>query len=244
MCNNRLLVWYTVITALFRCPSSPSELTARSSQICKPYLTGRSYVTPYVGPYYTKYAAPYVDSARPYVDRLDKQLYSPSMQYGTEKYQKYAAPHFEKAQQYGQNQWQTTLRPQLEALQLQVKNQYDSTLAPQLDRASATVAPYYTTSRNQVLSIYNDRIIPAYTASFPYAQNAYSKGHDVAMDIGLPYAKSAWDTVILFLDRALLPKVRILYGENVEPQVARIRDRLGRYRDGKKMQSVMEQATR
>lgn len=240
----RLLVWYTLITALFRCPTSPVELNETSSPVCKPYLTARSYISPYVEPYYTAYAAPYVDSARPYVDKLNDQVCAPSVKYSTRKYQQYGAPRVGQAQRYGQDQWEKTLKPRLEAVQLQARKQYDSSLAPQLDKVAGAVAPYYISGRDQALNVYKQHLKPAYTASLPYAQRAYAVGHEVAMDVGLPYAQSAWNSSLVFLNRTLWPQIRIIYGRNVEPQLARIRERLGRYRDGKKMRSVMEQATR
>ena len=243
-CVIRLLVWYTVITALFRCPSSPTELTDKSSPVCGPYLTARSYVSPFVQPYYNTYAAPYVDSAKPYVDRVNKQVYTPSVEFGTQKYQQYGAPRVEMAQKYGQVQWEKTLRPQLEAVQSRARKQYDSSLAPQLNKVSTTINPYYVSGRDQALDVYNQRLMPAYTASIPYIQRTYTTGHEIAMEVGLPYAQSAWNSSLAFFSRTLWPKLSILYGKNVEPQLARIRERLGRYRDGKKMHSVMEEAMR
>ena len=237
-------MWYTLITALFRCPASSTELTGSSPQICRPYLTTRSYVAPYIQPYYNTYGAPYVDSARPHVEKVNKQFIQPSVKYGTEKYKQYGAPQVELVQQYGQGHWEKNLKPQLETVRLQIKSQYDSSLAPQLSRISAAVAPYYKASRQHAHNLYTQRIMPTYTTILPYLQNAYLKSHSFAMDIGFPYAQSARDSILVFWNRTLWPKVRILYGENVEPQLARIRERLGRYRDGKRMQSVMEQATR
>ena len=240
----RLLVWYTVITALFRCHSSPAELTDQSSPICGPYLAARSYVSPFVQPYYNTYAAPYVDSAWPYVDRVNKEVYIPSVEFGSQKYQQYGAPRVEMAQKYGQLQWEKTLKPQLQAVQSRARKQYDSSLAPQLNKVSSTVHPYYASGRDQALDVYNTRLMPAYTASIPYVQRTYTTGHEIAMEVGLPYAQSAWNSSLAFLNRTLWPKLSILYGKNVEPQLERIRERLGSYRDGKKMHSVMEEATR
>ena len=102
------------------------------------------------------------------------------------------------------------------------------------------VEPYYTSSREQVLTVYNNYLLPAYTASRPYVQNAYSVAHNVVIETGLPYLQAAWNSSVLFVDRTLWPKMRILYGESVEPQLIRIGERLGRYRDGKRLRAAME----
>src|SRR3954468_13679051 len=71
----RLLLWYAIITAIFRCPSSTSHLTDESPKICKPYLIARSHVSPYIEPYYHTYVGPYVDKAQPYIDQFNQQIY-------------------------------------------------------------------------------------------------------------------------------------------------------------------------
>jgi hypothetical protein len=65
-----------------------------------------------------------------------------------------------------------------------------------------------------------------------------------ALNTAIPYTKWAWTTGSVFLDRTVWPKIRILYGENVEPQLVRIGERLGRYRNGQKLLSVIEEADR
>lgn len=236
----RLLVWYTVATALLRCPSSFEGLTDDSPRVCKPYLSARSHVAPYVQPYYDTYAAPHVERARPYVDRFNEQVYTPSVKYGRESYTKYGAPRVDQVRGYGQEKWMKILKPQMDTAQAQVKTQYDSTLAPHVGKASAAAAPYYTASRHKVVQIYGSQILPAYEACRPYAQKTYTLGHKLVIDTGLPYVRSASATTFVFLDRILWPKLRILYGENVEPQLVRIGERLGRYRDGKKLQAAMD----
>ena len=240
----RLLVWYTIITALFRCPSSSSEITETSPRVCKPYLTARGYASPYLEPYYNTYAAPYVESARPYVQTFDQKIFSPSVQYSTSTYKSYGAPRVEQARNYGVAQWEKTLKPQLEEAQGKAKQLYGSSLAPQVDKTAAILRPYYNVNRERVVHGYQTYVLPAYSTSRPYAEKAYSAAHAIAVETGLPYAQTAWASTVVFVDRTLWPKLRILYGENVEPQLVRIGERLGRYRDGRKLQSAMEEIKR
>ena len=236
-----MLVWYTVITALFRCPSSLDNLTKDSPKVCKPYLDARTQLAPYLSPYYDSYAAPYVDKARPYVDTLNAQVYSPTLAYGKQSYEKYGAPKVNQARSYGHDRWEKAIKPQIEVAQLQARQQYESSLAPHVSKASSAAAPYITTSRDRASQIYNSHLLPAYEASRPYAEKSYAVGHKFTVETGLPLAASAWSSTAIFFDRTLWPKIRILYGENVEPQLLRIGERLGRYRDGKKLRAVMEE---
>ena len=240
----RLLVWYSLFTAIFRCPSSYVDLTEQSPAVCKPYLIVRSSVTPYIEPYYAAYAAPYVDAARPYGEKLHEHIYSPAVKYGKHAYEAYGSPQVEKTSQYVQMHWAKTLKPQIDATQVQAKIRYQATLAPYVTQLLDAVDPYYSASRSTVLDIYNQNLVPAYKSSRPYIEKTYALGHKVTVETCLPYTKWALYSTMVFLDRTVRPKLRILYGENVEPQLMRIGERLGRYRDGKKLRAAVEEIDR
>jgi len=212
--------------------------------VCQSYFNLRSEVAPYLEPYYNTYAAPYVETARPYVDKLDQQVYKPVVRLGKRGYGTYGAPRIDQARAYGQGQWQKTLRPKLELAREQAQKLYDSSLAPHVSRVSAATQPYYNVGRHHVLETYHSHVLPTYTSSLPYAQKAYTLGHGFVVDTGLPYTEWAWASTAAFVNRTLWPQIRILYGENVEPQLVRISERLGRYRDGKKVKAVVEAADR
>ena len=242
--SNRLLVWYSVITALFRCPSSLADLRDDSPKVCKPYLTAQSYATPYLEPYYNTYAAPYVAAARPYFDNFENQVYTPALSFGKHSYKKYGAHRVRLAREYSQDGWEKTLKPQFDATRMEAKRIYDSSLAPHISKASAVAKPYYTASRDTLSHTYNNNLYPTYFTSRLYIEKAYTVGHKIAVDTGLPYAQDTWDSAVVLVERSLWPKLRVLYGENVEPQLFRIGERLGRYRDGKKLKTAVEEINR
>ena len=197
-------------------------------------------MAPYVEPYYHEYVSPYVERIHPFVDQFNTHVYNPSVEFSKQSYQNYGAPKVDQARTFGQDKWDHLVKPQINIAQSQAKQQYDSKLAPHVSKASAAAAPYYTTSRDSVYQIYNVRILPAYEVSRPYVEMSYSVAHKLAVETGLPYAQTAWVSTAVFFDRTLWPKMRILYGESVEPQLVRIGERLGRYRDGKKLKAAME----
>lgn len=198
-------------------------------------------MAPYVQPYYDTYAAPHVDKARPYVQHLNEQFYTPSITYGRQTYEKYGAPQVDFARSYSQEQWSRVLKPQIDAAQNQAQSQYTANVAPHVSKASAAAAPYYSAGREGVSDVYNRHVLPTYEVGRPVIEKVYAAGHKLAVDVGLPYVQSAWTSTTTFSNRILWPKLRILYGENVEPQLVRIGQRLGRYRDGKKIQSVVDE---
>ncbi|KUJ19218.1 uncharacterized protein LY89DRAFT_484618 [Mollisia scopiformis] len=233
---SRLLTWYSIITILFRCPATV-DLTDASPKICKPYFQVRSAITPHIEPYYDAYAAPYVDAARPYYETLDKRVISPIVVLS----KKYGSPRVAQAQAFGQAQWEKNIQPEVSKYQTILRNQYDQTLGPHVSTAITTTSPYYDVAKNSALQTYYEHILPTYTAVQPYALQGYGIASDFAVNTAIPYSQWAWTTGVVFLDRTIWPKLRILYGENVEPQLVRIGERLGRYRDGKKIKAVAEE---
>lgn len=232
----RLFVWYALITLLFRCPSAQKDVADDSPRICKPYLQARDYVTPYAQPYYDQYLSPYVQQAQPYVDRFNDNVYAP----GLVAYKQYGAPRVADAQKFGQKQWEKTVKPQLELLQKQSGKQYQQHLGPHVQKAQDAVQPYYDQVKTSVSDIWELELEPVYRKTRPYAEKLYYQGQDFAVNTALPQAQYAGSTAWSFWTRQIWPRMRILYGENVEPQLLRITERLGRYKDGKKLEAEIK----
>ena len=239
--SGRLLVWTTVIFAIVRCPTSLDSLTEQSPAVCKPYAAILSGLWPHLSPYHDTYTKPYIDAVRPYTDKLYEQVYAPTIDFSKHSYAVYGEPQVNQARAYGLAQWENMLKPQIDVAQAQVLKGYDASLGPHVNKVSAATTPYYTAGRNAIAQTYNSRVLPAYAASRPYVQKSYALGHKALVDVGLPYAQLAWNSSMIFIDRTLWPKLRILYGENVEPQLMRIGERLGRYRDGKKLKAAIQE---
>ncbi|KAH0561920.1 hypothetical protein GP486_003376 [Trichoglossum hirsutum] len=237
----RLAIWFVLLTVLFKCPSSPAELTDESLRLCKPYLTIRSQFSPYLEPYYNTYATPYINTARPYVDRFGAQFLTPAVDFWRQSYGNYCAPRIEKVREYGLKEWQNTVKPQLEATTAKALRQYNVNLAPHVSRVIAASAPYYELARDNLLLTYYSHLVPAYTSSVPYVKQTYALGRDFTAHTCIPHAQGAWKWLMAFVNRILWPKVRVLYGESVEPQLVRIGERLEKYREGKKGLTAVEQ---
>ena len=230
----KLTVWYSLITVLLRCPSTPSELTADSPRVCKPYFQARDYLTPHVQPYYNTYAAPYVEKVQPYV----QQAYIPARA----AYDTHAAPRVAQAQVYGQQQWQETVKPQLAVAREQAGKQYEANLAPHVKKVTDVIEPHYSGLASSVSDIWELEVQPVYRNTFPYAQKLFTQGKTFAVQTALPQAQYASAAAWTLWVGKVWPSLRVLYGENVEPQLLRITERLGRYKDGKKLEASIKSA--
>jgi hypothetical protein len=236
----RLATWYLIVTMLFRCPSSLTKLDASSPRVCSTYLQARSYAAPILDPYYATYVAPQVEKVRPYTDRFERQVYTPAAKFTADKYAVYGAHRVAQAKKYSNAQWDKSVRPQLQTAQAKVKGQYDLYLGPHVKTVSTATAPYYDQTKASLEEIYHLSVLPAYEASRPYLRKGYAFGNHAVVNIVFPHVRSAKDATLAFLMRTVWPQVRVLYGANVEPQLVRISERLGRYRDQQKVESVVD----
>ncbi|KAF7680399.1 hypothetical protein GT037_002050 [Alternaria burnsii] len=227
----RLSTWYLIITFLFRCPNSLHQLNHDSPRVCKPYLQTRAYAAPYLDPYYETYVAPHVEKVKPYT--------TPITTFAQDNYATYGAHRVEHARKYAETQYEKSIRPQLENAQKQVKGQYDVYLGPHVKKATDAAAPYYNDLKTSSEDIYVHTLLPAYEQSKPYLQQGHAYGHHVLVDIIYPHVHTAKDATWAFILRTVWPQLRVLYGDNVEPQLVRISERLGRYRDQQKIESVV-----
>ncbi|KAF1816248.1 hypothetical protein P152DRAFT_115747 [Eremomyces bilateralis CBS 781.70] len=239
----RITLWYIIITTAFRCPSSPSELNDNSPKICKPYFIARTHTDPYTRPYYDYYISPYAERAQPYVSRFQKHIYTPTSYFVKGKYDVYGAPRVKQAQVYLELEWEKRVKPQMDIAKGAVQEKYDQNLAPHLEKATEVVQPLVENAKLQLSDIYTGSIIPAYKFTLPIAQRAYVQGRDLTVNVALPYFWQAHDFTIVFLNRTVWPQLRVLYGENVEPQLLKITQRLGRYRDTKSILSAADEAS-
>lgn len=181
-----------------------------------------------------------MDAARPYYDTLNERVITPATALGV----KYGAPRVAEAQAYGQAQWEKNVQPQVVKIQDMATEQYNLHLAPHVDKAVVAVGPYYDIARTNALQTYYEFLLPAYTTVQPYALQGYEVASDFTVNTAVPYSQWALSTTGTFLERTVFPKLRILYGENVEPQLIRIGERLGRYREGKKLKAIVDEVDR
>ncbi|GAP89801.2 putative transcription factor [Rosellinia necatrix] len=232
----RLLTWYSIFTVLFRCPASLDACDGTSPKICKPYFHAKHALAPHVVPYYDAYAAPYVDLTRPYYQTFDRMVLTPGRVYAV----KYGGPRVSQAQAFGQAQWEKNVQPQILKYRALAKVQYGHTVSPYVDKAATTIAPYYNIARTNALQTYHEILVPTYTLVRPYATQTYNAAYDIAKDRVVPSTVWAWNKTFTFVDSAVWPHVRDVYVLKVEPQLARIGQRLGRYKD-KKPKSALEE---
>jgi hypothetical protein len=218
-----------------------ADLTDESSKICKPYLVARNRAIPYIEPYYETYVAPYADHVQPYVAAINNKVYAPAAAFAKHNYEVYGAPRMTEAQAYVKSEWERVVLPQFRVAEAQAKAQYEASLAPHVTKAQEVVTPYYERAEQTASDLYEQQVLPAYSFILPHAQKAYAQGRHVTLHFIAPYAQRAHAATMTFLTRNFWPQIRTLYGENVEPQLIKIGERLGRYKETQKVEPAISE---
>ncbi|KAJ2904263.1 hypothetical protein MKZ38_008474 [Zalerion maritima] len=225
----RILAWIAILNVLLRCPSSLEQCDGTSPLFCKQYFQAKQTVTPIVKPYYDTHAAPYVNLAKPYYDAVDRTVITPSKGYAA----KYVAPSIEQGSVYVHQQWDKNLAPEITKARTVISEKYDDKVAPHVGAIGNAASPYVEIARTNALQTYHEFLLPAYLFAQPYAVQGYNTASDFATNTLVPTTIWAINKTYVFLDDTMLPQLRLLYAEAVEPQLVRIGQRLGRYNGSK-----------
>lgn len=225
----RIIAWIAIINVLFRCPETLNACDEASPLFCRQYHQIKNAASPILQPYYDTHAAPYVELARPYYDAIERAFINPAQAYAA----KYAAPRLEDASAFAQQQWEEKVQPQLEKAQAIATEKYDETVAPRVDSLKDAVSPYIEIATTSALQTYYEVLLPTYVFTEPYARQAYGAASTFTTNTAIPSATWIFDKIYAFLDNILLPQLRLIYVDAVEPQLVRIGRRLGRYNGSK-----------
>lgn len=203
------------------------ECDDTSPVLCKAYFNTRDVVVPHVEPYYDAYAAPYVDKVRPYVDTVSTRVIAPTRVV----LERYAAPKLQQAKDFAQAHWATTGQPQVDKAREFVTENYEQKVAPHVEKVSEALGPYREIAQTNAMETYHDVILPGYEFVKPYAVSAYDTGCTVTTETVVPSVVFAFNKTRVFLDGNVWPHLRAVYDQSVEPQLVRIGERLGRYKE-------------
>lgn len=138
-------------------------------------------------------------------------------------------PRIQKAHGYTKTQWEKSLQPQLVKYQKLANSHYERSVGPHVKQLSTAAAPYYEIARTNALQTYHGAVVPAYHSVEPYAHKAYKAVSAFTASTVMPSTRWAWNKTSLFLDGIVMPHLRVVYAENVEPQLLKIGQRLGRH---------------
>ena len=168
-------------------------------------------------------------------------MYVPIHDFSVEKYIIYGAPRIKEAKTYSQREWERVAKPWIEKVKERVVVTYESSAAPYSDKITGLVGPYYDIVQATIKNQYEEVVVPTYQKLQPRIVNAYDQSARFMQERALPYGQWLLQIAVTFVRKSVWPPIRIVYGENVRPQLVKIRERLASYRDGKKLEAAVEE---
>ncbi|RPB22227.1 hypothetical protein L211DRAFT_839857 [Terfezia boudieri ATCC MYA-4762] len=220
----RILLWFTLYTVLFQCPTVPDP---SSSTICHVYSKSRDVANPY----YENYVSPYIDKVAPHISHYNEAYYYPALEVASTYYEKYIQPIVQRAQVFVEKEYQEKLHPIVGQAYSGLNQLHLQHLAPYTSEAyklyhQAVSSPYWGKLRHRSGRIYNIYLVPTYKKASPYLDRVYENGRYVTIVVLGPYVKEGARVSGKWLEENVWHGVSDLWRDYVEVQVGRIKDRV------------------
>lgn len=225
----RITFWYFIFTG-FYCTSSLDSTTEDSPRTCKVYFQITDVAIPIIQPYFDTYARPHLDPVIPYYVDAHKLVITPALTFG----RKHGIPLVEKAILLGKFLWVKYAQPRAEKSYEISYLYYRQKFGPHVDNAYKAITNYYDSIKTNIFPKYSSIILSLYDTIQPQIGKGYILAHDIITNNIYPCTKWIVTNCEFFFVRTVQPKLKSLYGESVEPQLLKISERLGNYRNAKK----------
>ena len=222
----------------YGCPPN-ARLDLDAPAVCRRFDIMKHSALPYVKPYYDTYAEPYLAKAEPYLSKGQgyyEQFGAPTVAKGKDLWVKQASPQIKKGYTAIQDHYAQNVYPVLDRIVLQrSRAAYAEYLDPKIQKLSShytkSVHPHIQRVQQQSIQLYNKRLVPAYKATAPRVQYAlHTVGTTYAKQIE-PRVHAVLHWILVKFETVILPRLTILWGVHVQPQLDRIYDKLLRNRE-------------
>ena len=227
---------------LYACPSN-SRLDPDAPAVCRRFDIIKHSAVPYVKPYYNTYAEPYLAKAQPYLSKGQgyyEQFGAPAVAKGKDLWVKQASPRIKTGCAVIQNHYVQSVYPVLDRTVIQrAQAAYAEYLDPQIQKLSAHYAksfhPYVQTIQKQSMHIYSKQLVPAYKTAAPHVQQTLRTIESTYTKQIEPRVHAVLHWILVKFETVIIPRLTILWGVHVQPQLDRIYDKLFRNREAKQV---------
>jgi hypothetical protein len=222
------------------CPAN-ARLDPSAPGVCRRYDSIQHSALPYFKPYYDTYAEPYLAKAQPFLQKGQgyyEQFGAPTVAKGQDLWIKQATPRLQKGYSAAQGRYNKDVHPVLDRTILKrSRDAYSKYVDPHVQTLSAqytkSVHPHLQTLQTQSYKLYNDRLIPAYYTAAPRVHRAFRTVEDAYATHLEPRVHAVLKWILHKIETVVVPRITILWGVHVQPQVDRVYDKLFRNRESK-----------
>lgn len=228
----------------FSCPRN-ARLDPSAPAVCRRVDILKHNALPHIKPYYDTYAEPYLARAQPYLAKGQgyyEQFGAPTLERGHDLWVKQATPRIRQGYTTIQEQYSGKVYPVLDRLILKPsRHVYGKYLDPHVQtvgqKYDTVVHPRVRNLQKRAIKLCNKRIVPMYKSAAPKVQHAFHMVENKYATEVEPRIYSVIHWIYRKFDQVIIPRVTILWGVHVQPQLDRIYDSLFRNRDAKRVAS-------
>lgn len=226
------------------CPHN-ARLDPTAPVVCQRYDSIKHALAPHVEPYYDTYAEPYLSRAQPYLSKGQAyydQFGAPTVAKGQDLWVKQASPRLQQGYSVLNSRYYKNIHPLLDRFVLsKSRDTYRKYLDPHVQAAttrySKHVHPYFRAAQEQSYNLYTQRLVPAYRATAPRIHHAFHTAERTYAKHVEPRVHAVLKWIIRKVNQVVIPRVKVLWGVHVQPQLDRIQDKLFRSREAKQVAS-------
>ena len=222
------------------CPPN-ARLDPSAPTVCRRFDTFKESAIPYIKPYYDTYAEPHLARMQPYLFK------------GQEYYEQFGARAIAK----GQDLWVKEASPRLKHGYSAFQYQYTHNVCPALDRRilqpsreiyaryleshvktisaqyTKHIRPYVHFIHRRGQKFVTERLIPAYHTAAPWVEyfiGTIEKTYATQVE---PRVHAVIKWIVIKIEHDVIPRITLLWGVHVQPQLDRIYDKLFRNSDAR-----------
>ena len=226
------------------CPPN-ARLDPSAPAVCRRFDIIKHNTLPYIKPYYDTYADPYLARVQPYLLKGQgyyEQFGAPTVATGRDLWVKQATPRIKKSYSAVRGHYINQIYPVLDRTILRKsRDLYSKYLDSHVQKISSeytkSVHPYFRSLRKRSYKLYKERLVPAYQATAPHVHHAFCTVENKYATEVEPRVHAAIKWIIRKIEQVIIPRVTILWGMHVQPQLDRIYDKLFRNRETKQVAS-------
>ena len=226
------------------CPHN-ARLDPSTPIVCRRYDAIQHQLAPHIKPYYDTYAEPYLAQAQPYLSKGQgyyEQFGAPAVAKGQDLWVKQASPRIRTGYSAVNSQYNKHVHPILDRYVFsKSRDTYTKYVDPHVQTVSnhyyTSVHPYFRAAQNHSYKLYNTRLVPAYHATAPRVRHVFHILEGTYAKYVEPRVHAVLKWIVKKFNQVVVPRVKILWGVHVQPQLDRIHDKLFRNREAKSVAS-------
>jgi len=188
------------------------------------------------------YVHPYVDKTAQFYENNGKH----TIQYVQKTYRKYGRPSVRSAQRSAVSHYERFISPQIRKIRNSIVLSYNTSLGPTVSgwqkKYQRDYKPLVVGSQKSATKVYNQAIVPMSQKIGPKFAALDLRLRTFRDTFIFPQLKLLGRKILEILTNGMLPRLQVVWGKHIAPQINKINDRLSDYKRHKQVDHAIKDA--